>query len=121
VKGWAVVTAEGQPGTKQVAVPTGLVRVVGYAQCDFSETTRLIVRTPKKTWKLELSSETPVYQVWLPEDTWATFEIDCDVPKSRGECSFATMLAPPAKRKVPADAKTVEGPVLEGTGGMTCD
>lgn len=85
-----------------------------------AETTRLIVRA-NKTWKLELSSDAPVYQVWLPADSWATFEIDCDRPKSHGECSFATMLAPPAKLKVPANATTVEGPVLEGTGGMTCD
>jgi hypothetical protein len=121
VKGWAIATLAQSAGAKQVPRPTNLVRVVGFANCDFADTTRLSVRAQKKTWKLELSSDTPVYQVWLPEKTWATFEIDCDVPNSRGECSFATMLSSPAKLEVPADAKSIEGPVLEGTGGMTCD
>jgi hypothetical protein len=122
--GWFTISGvqPGPPGTIKVTPPPNLVRVVGVASCDYAETTKLSVKSGKHTWKLELPSDPGVYEMWLPRGTWATFAIDCVRPRDRGECSFATVMPNPATFLVPnGPAAGVEGPVLESSGGMTCD
>lgn len=110
------------PSDRAIEVPA-LVRVVGRATCnDVEERTRLTAKVGKQTWRMRLPSALGIYQLWLAPGSVVTLEIECTPPPPRGECSWGTMITSPQTFRVPMGPMSgVEGPALEGNGGVTCD
>lgn len=115
--------AASPPAAKVIAAPVGLQRLVGIATCgEVAERGKLRVTSGKLRWTIELASDAPTYQLWLPPATQATLELSCKRPGPKGECDFGMMITEPATLRIPVGpASGAEGPPLEASGGYVCD
>lgn len=111
------------PGTKVIAAPTGLVRIVGVATCgSVADQSTLQVTAGTHAWTIKRPSSRSPYQLWLAPGTVAKLELQCKQPPAKGDCDFGMTIPAPAKIVVRGGPRSgIEGPPFESDGDYVCD